>query len=1191
VVGGSTDYPVRAEITTVRKSMNCQPTGQMRLSMGDGTMPYTGTVSGPGGLTIPINITNSGQLPLILDDIPAGNYSIELFDGGCSCVRHYNHTLLAMDEDVFSSNALMTIVTVMMRSASDNDCKTIIPQRPGNASGLGGSEAYYFNNRSIYYEYCYSLDPPGSINYAAQTWTPLTTLTPTYSFPTGSYASHAQTNDKLWLFIRPQVVIPGYEVACANAVKYQGQNLTNYVYAPPASRNGGLTAHDNEYGLTVLTTSNCDDFKFSLDIHPGIGLCYPVVYKFEDPSHTFIQGTATAPGLWIGEAGASPLTVCPTGYLAGQLYTVTITDNNGSGRTFTTQWKGEGQKFTSHPVNSCEKAYRVIRTLPNTEVILPGTQFKYIEGPIPSLPCGISKGGAPFVVPAGNNSVSFYPQNATPMVFGGYDIPAGVYKFEITNSCGIVQNIDVPISSFGYYEKPVQYVLEKADCEGSAVRMYPKTRLYQDFCYTASSGVYYNIPYNFQSHYQIKSCSASGIPFDGSVVTWNNTSPNPPYLELPDPTLHGVALPVTYTIAFRSLPVGCEIETFDIVYDGDYQKPFLKSSEISAYICQDDVTGYIKVSAVKGKSQYTYTIKDPFTEMPLVAPDEISENPIIVDFYTPANFVIPNAKSSYKIEVEDDCGESVTIEQDMIKLTTPKLIYITPPSTAPYTYCPGENIELNVVSLGGVDYSWTGPNGFSAKGQYPRFMAHPNGTGWYVVSVTPEFCPNLVKDSIYIEVLPAPPPPAVTHTQIYACFMNGDVNLNSKTGATATELNTLLWYNAGGTPIGVAPWVQPPANGVSVIYYVEQGDYSGTDCKSERVMVTLKGDCSICTDEPLFDPSWIPPTTACVGTEVITVPVINNAIEFIVSSPNASGALSPTLFPLPANVGAQITYVPNEDDAGKTITIIITAYGETSCPTTTYTWEIFVNSCNTSLNLTLFLEGVTTVEKGVASMSNYLQEPDDTYENSVFTEPRLPNTDSYNLATCIDINNPAVIGKVVDWIKVEIWGNLNTTGARVKYKLLEEQALLLRPDGSVVNTEGELPTFTSQYAPVWIVVKHRNHLAVMSNMIPKLTGAVEYNFSLAATQAICLKPLDPVQMKEVNGVYCLWAGDTNDDGFINNADTENGMASFANSFNMKGTYCTSDFNMNGIVNYYDISILMRNFRLTLFSTIVNCDKE
>ncbi|MDR2971133.1 MAG: hypothetical protein LBU83_04305, partial [Bacteroidales bacterium] len=37
VVGGSTDYPVRAEITTVRKSMNCQPTGQMRLSMGDGT--------------------------------------------------------------------------------------------------------------------------------------------------------------------------------------------------------------------------------------------------------------------------------------------------------------------------------------------------------------------------------------------------------------------------------------------------------------------------------------------------------------------------------------------------------------------------------------------------------------------------------------------------------------------------------------------------------------------------------------------------------------------------------------------------------------------------------------------------------------------------------------------------------------------------------------------------------------------------------------------------------------------------------------------------------------------------------------------------------------------------------------------------------------------------------------------------
>ena len=240
---------------------------------------------------------------------------------------------------------------------------------------------------------------------------------------------------------------------------------------------------------------------------------------------------------------------------------------------------------------------------------------------------------------------------------------------------------------------------------------------------------------------------------------------------------------------------------------------------------------------------------------------------------------------------------------------------------------------------------------------------------------------------------------------------------------------------------------------------------------------------------------------------------------------------------------------------------------------------LFNMATDVALNLTVFLQGVT---KG-SSMTNYIQS--DVNGESFFSGSRLPNKDPYGMnESFTSINNVAIAGAVVDWIKVEIWSNVNMSAGT--YILEEEKALLLRPDGKIVAINGSVPTFKAQTGPIRIVIKHRNHLGIMSNEIATFTGIVPpYDFSASLSQAAKMGSNDPDQMVQIGSKWCLWAGEVIDnDEYITNSD----VSIIYNQYTA-GThydsYLVTDLNMDGYVENADYSIVYAAFNRVIYSIL------
>lgn len=195
----------------------------------------------------------------------------------------------------------------------------------------------------------------------------------------------------------------------------------------------------------------------------------------------------------------------------------------------------------------------------------------------------------------------------------------------------------------------------------------------------------------------------------------------------------------------------------------------------------------------------------------------------------------------------------------------------------------------------------------------------------------------------------------------------------------------------------------------------------------------------------------------------------------------------------------------------------------------------------------------------------------------------LPTTSPYSdLATCPDINDPVKMSNVADWVKVEV---RDATDPSI---LLESKSLILLASGFVTSLDGMTqPSFTSQPNPVRIVIKHRNHLAVMSNPIQDFSsGVVSYDFTTALSQA-SNDFGDPVQMVQKNGTWCMQSADLNaTQDFV--IDGKDGTF-FNNQFraDVFDSYDHSDINMDGVVDGVDGTLFNINFYLDIFSTLIN----
>jgi hypothetical protein len=164
----------------------------------------------------------------------------------------------------------------------------------------------------------------------------------------------------------------------------------------------------------------------------------------------------------------------------------------------------------------------------------------------------------------------------------------------------------------------------------------------------------------------------------------------------------------------------------------------------------------------------------------------------------------------------------------------------------------------------------------------------------------------------------------------------------------------------------------------------------------------------------------------------------------------------------------------------------------------------------------------------------------------------------------------AVPAGVVDWVLLTLRsGTAASTG-------VDTLAVFIKKDGSVVDPDGTSPVAFPSVAggAYYVVLRHRNHLAVMTSTARTLGGnSALYDFSTAVTQAFGLDAMKGLGTGNT-APFALYGADGDGDGQIISTDF--------NVFNPKFTsgatgYQMSDWDLDGQVTSTDFNVFNPNF--------------
>jgi hypothetical protein len=197
----------------------------------------------------------------------------------------------------------------------------------------------------------------------------------------------------------------------------------------------------------------------------------------------------------------------------------------------------------------------------------------------------------------------------------------------------------------------------------------------------------------------------------------------------------------------------------------------------------------------------------------------------------------------------------------------------------------------------------------------------------------------------------------------------------------------------------------------------------------------------------------------------------------------------------------------------------------------------------------------------------------------------LPTAQPYNVAPWNYAGTESVAtvpAGVVDWVLVEL-RQATSPALAESGTIMTKRAAFLLTTGSVVDLDGRSEVsfdncLLGSGNNLYVVIRHRNHLAVMSN-----TGAVwsagvyRYDFTSSVTQAYG----GASGFKVLNGKGAMVGGDINHDGNVFVTDYNLWAAAFGTTLG----YFVTDLNMDGNVFVTDYNLWAANFGTTISTNI------
>ena len=164
-------------------------------------------------------------------------------------------------------------------------------------------------------------------------------------------------------------------------------------------------------------------------------------------------------------------------------------------------------------------------------------------------------------------------------------------------------------------------------------------------------------------------------------------------------------------------------------------------------------------------------------------------------------------------------------------------------------------------------------------------------------------------------------------------------------------------------------------------------------------------------------------------------------------------------------------------------------------------------------------------------------------------------------------NVTSVPAEVVDWVLVEVRDGQDNN------QIVESRAALLMSNGMVHDTDGSLGVTFYTLTPnedYYLVVRHRNHLAILSEQAVTLPNATAYDFTLPANVAGTVQVADLT-----DGEFGMRAGDFDSNGILSVSDFNLYQTQTA----LINTYVDGDCNLDKSVTVSDFNLYLPNSSL------------